>query len=617
MNDKKVKIGLIVAIILSSVVLIGVSYAFYRYEKIGTNSQLVTGDIYMHYNGGNSKNVSMTPSNTYRSNDYFEFTRDGKNTTTNDIVYEIVLNHGEDLNSPHIRLNDNYLRFRLVELNTNEEENVLIEETGFKSLNNTKLYVGRIAGGTNSEINKTFRLYTWVEGIIIGNVSEAEYTSDEWDNVYTNISVGVNGDFEEKTRDGSIRVTFNTVGGTLPITEKYYDVGDEYGELPTPIKLGYEFLGWYLEDTYENQVTSSSEISGTSNITLYAKWNMNGIMVLLNSNGGTSSGTESIMAINNSSHIVPEDITLPSKEYTVTGFGLDASRKSDGASVSDTSDITLTATFNGYYTAATGGEKVLKPSTVAKYVSENVNGYLENGKWVRNQGTTLYAQYSMSAVSLPTITKTGYTCGWTTSSSGTTITYPSGKNDFMPNSNMTLYGVCEVNAIDNVSFTAASSSIYISFNTGTSLTYDGDAETIAYASNNTSVATVDENGVITGVSDGTATITVTLTDYEGTITRRTLEITVVRVWAENLSYVPPIGVDDDDVQTILETVSCLVDDTTCDDSGDEGHGVVTPEPVDPEVPEYETDLPDNDDDDDVITPDPVDPDAPEYEIDLP
>ena len=56
------------------------------------------------------------------------------------------------------------------------------------------------------------------------------------------------------------------------------------------------------------------------------------------------------------------------------------------------------------------------------------------------------ANWTQKNVTLPTITKSGYTCGWATSSNATTYKYESGAT-YVPNangsSNLTLYGVCK------------------------------------------------------------------------------------------------------------------------------------------------------------------------------
>ena len=48
------------------------------------------------------------------------------------------------------------------------------------------------------EINKTYRLYMWIdENIVIGNV-DYDYTTDEWKNLFASIKVNVTGDFSNK-----------------------------------------------------------------------------------------------------------------------------------------------------------------------------------------------------------------------------------------------------------------------------------------------------------------------------------------------------------------------------------------------------------------------------------
>lgn len=89
------------------------------------------------------------------------------------------------------------------------------------------------------------------------------------------------------------------------------------------------------------------------------------------------------------------------------------------------------------------------------------------GRWVSLSDTTLYARWgSGTTVTLPTISKTNYTCGWTTSTSTSSIMYGSGYSGLVPTANMTLYGVCVANTrnvkvnfagsgVSSVTFTAS------------------------------------------------------------------------------------------------------------------------------------------------------------------
>ena len=64
-------------------------------------------------------------------------------------------------------------------------------------------------------------------------------------------------------------VYYNSNGGTTH-SPKYVTNGSTYGNLITPYKTGYNFLGWYTENG--TKVTSNTKVDLTSNITLYAKW---------------------------------------------------------------------------------------------------------------------------------------------------------------------------------------------------------------------------------------------------------------------------------------------------------------------------------------------------------
>ena len=115
MKNKKIIITLSIIAIL--VLTIGITYSIFTSSKTSKNSNLVVGDIYMHYaNGNKSINLAnVMPSETYDATSFFEFTIDGKNTTTNkDIWYEIILKHGDEV-SGKTRIKDNLLKFTLTE----------------------------------------------------------------------------------------------------------------------------------------------------------------------------------------------------------------------------------------------------------------------------------------------------------------------------------------------------------------------------------------------------------------------------------------------------------------------------------------------------------------------
>ena len=200
MKDNK-KIIIITSIILGVLVLtISLTYALFTISKTSKNSSLVVGDIYMHYaNGSKAINLAnVMPSETYDATSFFEFTIDGKNTTTNkDIWYEIILKHGDEV-SGKTRIKDNLLKFTLTETK-NGTTTTVFDGRSYNDLTSKRIWVNTINKNTTNEVNITYRLYMWISSdTIIGNVNQ-DYTMEEWKNIFASIKVDVAGDFNEKT----------------------------------------------------------------------------------------------------------------------------------------------------------------------------------------------------------------------------------------------------------------------------------------------------------------------------------------------------------------------------------------------------------------------------------
>jgi len=200
--NKKNKVIILASIIVGVlVVTLGLTYAVISFNETKGNSELVLGDIWMHYGESNQINLqNAIPTESYIPNGYFEFTIDGKNTyTKKDIWYEIVLNHGDEHATRSTRIRDDLLKFRLVEVNNNVETELFTNKS-YSSLTNKRIWVDTISKNTTSEINKIYRLYMWISNDTkVGNTSDSDYDNETWnDDVYGSIKVSVTGDFQEK-----------------------------------------------------------------------------------------------------------------------------------------------------------------------------------------------------------------------------------------------------------------------------------------------------------------------------------------------------------------------------------------------------------------------------------
>lgn len=80
-------------------------------------------------------------------------------------------------------------------------------------------------------------------------------------------------DSTEKTVSWSamqLTVTFDPGQGTTPTASKTVTYDSTYGELPTPVRSGYAFVGWFTEGGTEIKATDTVAI--TADTTLYAHW---------------------------------------------------------------------------------------------------------------------------------------------------------------------------------------------------------------------------------------------------------------------------------------------------------------------------------------------------------
>ena len=155
-------------------------------------------------------------------------------------------------------------------------------------------------------------------------------------------------------------VTFNANGGSVSTRSKTVTYGGTYGTLPTPTRSGYTFNGWYTAASGGSRVYASTKYSRSGNQTLYAHWTKKATTrrytVTFNANGGSVSTRSKTVTYGGTYG------TLPTP--TRSGY-----------------------TFNGWYTAASGGSKV--------YAST---------KYSRSSNQTLYAHWTKNASSSSTVT---------------------------------------------------------------------------------------------------------------------------------------------------------------------------------------------------------------------
>ena len=188
----------------------------------------------------------------------------------------------------------------------------------------------------------------------------------------------------------TLTYTYNGATGGNGTTSATFTSGGSAITLPTPIRTGYTFAGWYAESTFSTLISGAQ--SPTADATLYAKWTANTYTITYNYNGATGgNGTTSATFTSGGSAV-----TLPTP--TKTGY-----------------------TFAGWYAESIFTNLVSGPQSptadVTLYAKWTANTYTltytYNGATGGNGTTSATFTSGGSAITLPTPTKTGYTfAGW-------------------------------------------------------------------------------------------------------------------------------------------------------------------------------------------------------------
>ncbi len=67
-------------------------------------------------------------------------------------------------------------------------------------------------------------------------------------------------------------VTFDANGGNVNTINKKVYIGANYGDLPTPTRSGYNFIGWYTSKDGGSKIYNDDVVNIDCNMTLYAHW---------------------------------------------------------------------------------------------------------------------------------------------------------------------------------------------------------------------------------------------------------------------------------------------------------------------------------------------------------
>ena len=317
--------------------------------------------------------------------------------------------------------------------------------------------------------------------------------------------------------------TFTSSGATCT---KQVASGAAYGTLPTATRASYTFKEWNTKaDETGTKVTSSTTASG--NATVYAIWVINKYTLTYDVNGGTawtSSTCASPYSFNPSVSTCTKQVsagtaygTLPTatrSNYTFKEWNT----KADGTGTKVTSSTTASGNVTIY--------AIWVANTTYYTLTYDVNG---GTAWTNSTCASPYTFTASGSTctkrivagtaygTLPTATRSNYTFKeWNTKAEGTGTKVTSNTT---ASGNATVYAIWVANTsvvnVTGIAVTPKNSEIEVGDSVilkATITPSNATVKTVTWTSSDNTIAVVDENGVVTGMSIGTVTITATTTD---------------------------------------------------------------------------------------------------------
>jgi len=158
-------------------------------------------------------------------------------------------------------------------------------------------------GGTPTTTTLQRQQGTQIGGL--PNVTRAGFTFAGWwtaqtggAQVFSNTMVPANNvTYWARWNTQLITVSFNANGGTVSPTARSINVGSQIGNLPTPTRAGFAFVGWFNTSAASDgtQILANRTFNATA--TIWARWQQQTVptrTVTFNSNGGTAPNPRTI-----------------------------------------------------------------------------------------------------------------------------------------------------------------------------------------------------------------------------------------------------------------------------------------------------------------------------------
>ena len=162
------------------------------------------------------------------------------------------------------------------------------------------------------------------------------YTAATGGSLYSTVTITAARTFYAQFEADTYTITFDSGEGTISTAAKEVTYGDTYGELPLPVRSGYDFDGWFTAEEGGEQVTADTKVEITENQTLYAHWTRlvsfsvtvpAVLPLVMDEDGGIHTAAASI--VNNSTGAVKvSSVSLTAQNgWTIAPYAMNAARQ--------------------------------------------------------------------------------------------------------------------------------------------------------------------------------------------------------------------------------------------------------------------------------------------------
>ncbi len=187
-------------------------------------------------------------------------------------------------------------------------------------------YVCNLSGVSNSNP----RSYTYGNAMTLNDLAKTGYTFGGWftdsscseENRVTGITATdiENKTFYAKWTANQYTVTFDANKGMVTPASMTVTYDRPYGELPTPTRANYTFLGWFTTATSSVKVDATTAMTRAEDHTLYAQWAAKDTNLWVGGTKVTVAGSDDVFG-NGTVSYNPGTRTLTLHDYTYSGAG--------------------------------------------------------------------------------------------------------------------------------------------------------------------------------------------------------------------------------------------------------------------------------------------------------